>query len=69
MAKYNLVQHREDLQVDLDVEEDQQREGYEAQDEEPAPAVVARVDGVGPELGQLDLGLERFAARHRLILD
>ena len=50
MAKYNLVQHREDLQVDLDVEEDQEREGDEAEDQKPCPvAVVDGIVGIGAQ--------------------
>ena len=47
------------LPVNLDVEEDEQAERDDPQKDQPAPAVVGRVDRVHPQLRQTDRRMNR----------
>ena len=47
------------LPVNLDIEEDEEAEGDDAKKDQPAPAVVGRVDRVHPQLRQTDQRMSR----------
>lgn len=46
-----------DVIIDLGVEEDEETKRDDPEDEQPAPVVVGRVDGVGAQLGYFQVNL------------